>query len=175
MPSVPSPAWLLETPLRCRQPPPSGAAPATAGGRRQRRGDGGESSSSRKPGAGASPRSVPLRLRQRPDRLRGRCRDARPPLEGGNVPPAVPFARRTEALRRISPPAQRTAFDGFPAGSSAGRAPVWRPRRGRSLCAWRRAVHGQGRRTRAGGRGNAPGGATPGFQWHAKLKKEAIS
>lgn len=31
MPSVPSPAWLLETPLRCRQPPPPGR-------RRQRRG-----------------------------------------------------------------------------------------------------------------------------------------
>lgn len=38
MPSVPSPAWLLETPLRCRQPPPPGRRRQRRGGRRQRRG-----------------------------------------------------------------------------------------------------------------------------------------
>ena len=160
MPSVPSPAWLLETPLRCRQPPPPGR-------RRQRRGGGGESSSSRKPGAGASPRSVPLRLRQRPDRLQGCRRNARPPLEGRqHSPRRFPFVRRTEARRRISAPAQRSNSTDF---RRAVRQFVRRyaaPRCGCSLCAWRRAVHGQGRRARAGGRGNAPGGATPGFQDH---------
>lgn len=107
---------------------PSGAAPATAGGAAATAGGGGESSSSsEKPGAGASPRSVPLRLRQRPDRLRGRCRDARPPLEGGNVPPAVPFARRAETRRRISPPRTTDRVRRIPGGqfgrARAGMAP----------------------------------------------------
>lgn len=121
MPSVPSPAWLLETPLRCRQPPPPGR-------RRQRRGGGGESSSSRKPGAGASPRSMPFRLRQRPDRLQGCRRDARPPLEGRqHSPRRFPFVRRTEARRRISPPRTTDRVRRIPGGrfgsSCAGTAP----------------------------------------------------
>lgn len=79
---------------------PSGAAPATAGGAAATAGGGGESSSSRKPGAGASPRSVPLRLRQRPDRLQGCRRNARPPLEGRQHSPGG--SRLSDGLKRVA-------------------------------------------------------------------------
>lgn len=139
---------------------PSGAAPATAGG-------GGESSSSRKPGAGASPRSVPLRLRQRPDRLRGRCRDARPPLEGGNVPPAVPFADGLKRAAGFRPPPHNG-----PRSTDSRRAVRQGARRYGACAAGARSARGGALYTgRAGGQGRAatatpPGGATPGFQDH---------
>ena len=115
---------------------PSGAAPATAGGRRQRRGGGGESSSSRKPGAGASPRSMPFRLRQRPDRLQGCRRDARPPLEGRqHSPRRFPFVRRTEARRRISAPAQRSNSTDFRRAVRQFVRRYGAPRCGCSICA----------------------------------------
>lgn len=156
---------------------PSGAAPATAGGRRQRR------------GAAVNPPPPGSRAQGRPlDPCLFACGNGPIACEGAAGMPdhhwkGATFPRRSrlpDGLKRAAgfrPPAQRTAFDGFPAGSSAGRAPVWRPPlrmfdlRMTARCT-RAGPEDRGGRPRQRPRRRH---ARISGSWRAKLKKEAIS
>lgn len=156
---------------------PSGAAPATAGERRQRR------------GAAVNPPPPGSRAQGRPlDPCLFACGNGPIACEGAAGMPdhhwkGATFPRRSrlpDGLKRAAgfrPPAQRTAFDGFPAGSSAGRAPVWRPPlrmfdlRMTARCT-RAGPEDRGGRPRQRPRRRH---ARISGSWRAKLKKEAIS
>lgn len=178
MPSVPSPAWLLETPLRCRQPPPPGRRRQRRGGRRQRRG-----AAVNPPPPGSRAQGRPLdpclfACGNGPIACKGAAGMPDHRWKGDNIPPGG--SRLSDGLKRVAGfrlPAQRTAFDGFPAGSSAGRAPVWRPPlrmfdlRMTARCT-RAGPEDRGGRPRQRPRRRH---ARISGSWRAKLKKEAIS